>query len=240
MEGECERVLQGHAGRVNSIKLCDVKHTAVTVSDDFTARVWDWSTGECRHVLQGHGGWLSDMALLSDASRAVTVSGDDLAVLWDLQEGKCCNVLEGHSAQANSVVLTRRGRYACRARSSHCLCLHVTIFSSVGAVVSAISCLLSSFVTQSASCKKHPASFFATAYALWTILDAAALAAAEQCNPLCQLRSLFKTIQSDIDITILGTVIQVTSVSQCSRNRVEVAAQTAFCPAAAGLLPLES
>lgn len=116
MEGECEQVLQGHTGRVNSVKLCDVKHTAMTVSDDFTARVWDWSTGECRHVLQGHGGWLSDMALLSNASRAVTVSGDDLAVLWDLQEGRCCNVLEGHSAQANSVVLTRRGRYACTAR----------------------------------------------------------------------------------------------------------------------------
>jgi len=40
-------------------------------------------------------------------------------------------VLEGHSAQANSVVLTRRGRYACTVRSSHCLCLHATIFSSV-------------------------------------------------------------------------------------------------------------
>ena len=149
VEGECEQVLQGHAGRVNSVKLCDVKHTAMTVSDDFTARVWDWSTGECRHVLQGHGGWLSDMALLPNASRAVTVSGDDLAVLWDLQEGKCCNVLEGHSAQANSVVLTRRGRYACRARSSHCLCLHATIFSSVlvlGALAFAISCCLSSFL----------------------------------------------------------------------------------------------
>ena len=110
-EGECEQVLQGHSGRVNSIRLCDVNHTAVTVSDDFTARVWDWSTGECRHVLQGHGGWISDMAVLPNATRAVTVSGDDLAVVWDLQEGKCCNVLEGHSAEANSVVLTRRGRW---------------------------------------------------------------------------------------------------------------------------------
>jgi len=109
-EGECEQVLRGHTGRVNSVKLCDVNHTAVTVSDDFSARVWHWSTGECRHVLQGHGGWISDMALLPNASRAVTVSGDDLAVVWDLQEGKCCNVLEGHSAEISSVVLTGRGR----------------------------------------------------------------------------------------------------------------------------------
>ena len=105
-------MLRGHAGRVNSVKLCDVNHTAMTVSDDFSARVWDWSTGQCLHVLEGHGGWVSDMAMLSNASRAVTVSGDDLAVVWDLQEGKCCNVLEGHSAEACSVVLTRRGRYS--------------------------------------------------------------------------------------------------------------------------------
>ena len=110
-EGGCEQILQGHTGRVNSIKLCDTNHTAVTVSDDFTARVWDWSTGECRHVLEGHGGWLSDMALLPNATRAVTVSGDDLAVVWDLEEGKCCNVLEGHSGETSSVVLTRRGRF---------------------------------------------------------------------------------------------------------------------------------
>ena len=110
-DGGCEQILQGHTGRVNSIKLCDTNHTAVTVSDDFTARVWDWSTGECRHVLEGHGGWLSDMALLPNATRAVTVSGDDLAVVWDLEEGKCCNVLEGHSGETSSVVLTRRGRF---------------------------------------------------------------------------------------------------------------------------------
>ena len=106
-------MLEGHAGRVNSVKMCDVNQTAMTVSDDFTARVWNWSTGQCLHVLEGHGGWVSDMAMLSNASRAVTVSGDDLAVVWDLQEGKCCNVLEGHSAGPRSVVLTRRGRWVC-------------------------------------------------------------------------------------------------------------------------------
>lgn len=55
------------------------------VSDDYTARVWDWASGKCRHILEGHGGWLSDVALVHNGSRAVTVSGDDLAVVWDLQ-----------------------------------------------------------------------------------------------------------------------------------------------------------
>lgn len=119
IEGECEQILRGHTGRVNSVKLCEVNHTAMTASDDFTARVWDWSTGECRHVLEGHGGWISDMVLTPDASCAITVSGDDLAVVWDLQEGKCCNVLEGHSAEASSVVLTRRGRFVIHIFSLH-------------------------------------------------------------------------------------------------------------------------
>ena len=108
--GACEHILQGHTGRVNSIKVTDFDHTAVTVSDDFTARVWDWTTGQCKHVLAGHGGWVSDMALLGSAAKAITVSGDDLAVVWDIAQGKCCNMLEGHSAEVNSVVLTRRGR----------------------------------------------------------------------------------------------------------------------------------
>ena len=110
--GACVHILQGHTGRVNSIKLTDLNHTAVTVSDDFSVRVWDYSTGQCRHVLAGHGAWVSDMALLASAAKAITVSGDDLAVVWDLEEGKCCNVLDGHSAEVNSVVLTRRGRSA--------------------------------------------------------------------------------------------------------------------------------
>ena len=105
-------VLQGHSGRVNSIKLMDLNSTALTLSDDFTARVWDYRTGQCRHVLAGHGAWVSDMTLLASPAKAITVSGDDLAVVWDLEEGKCCNVLQGHSAEVNSVVLTRRGRCA--------------------------------------------------------------------------------------------------------------------------------
>lgn len=127
-------MLEGHAGRVNSVKLCDVNQTAMTVSDDFTARVWNWSTGQCLHVLEGHGGWVSDMAMLSNASRAVTVSGDDLAVVWDLQEGRCCNVLEGHSAEASSVVLTRRGRWVCVCLVP--LAMTVTIHCSLVTVLS--------------------------------------------------------------------------------------------------------
>ena len=45
--GACEHVLEGHAGRVNAVRVATTEPIAITVSDDFTARVWDWSTGKC-------------------------------------------------------------------------------------------------------------------------------------------------------------------------------------------------
>ena len=50
--GKCERVMEGHTGRLNSVRL-GPNNTALTVSDDYTARVWDLSTGTCQHVFKG-------------------------------------------------------------------------------------------------------------------------------------------------------------------------------------------
>ena len=43
--------LLGHTARVNAVRVAPVGTTAVTASDDFTARVWDWKTGVCRLAL---------------------------------------------------------------------------------------------------------------------------------------------------------------------------------------------
>ena len=79
MAATCTSTWQARRQTDTSLTLPDA------VSDDYTARVWDWASGKCRHVLEGHGGWLSDVALVHNGSRAVTVSGDDLAVVWDLE-----------------------------------------------------------------------------------------------------------------------------------------------------------
>ena len=50
--GKCEQVMEGHTGRLNSVRL-GPGGTALTVSDDYTARVWDLSTGMCKHVFKG-------------------------------------------------------------------------------------------------------------------------------------------------------------------------------------------
>lgn len=42
-----------HSGGVNAAYLTPDGSTAVTVSKDHTARVWDIASGECTHVMQG-------------------------------------------------------------------------------------------------------------------------------------------------------------------------------------------
>lgn len=50
--GKCERVMEGHTGRLNSVRL-GPDSTVLTVSDDYTARVWDLNSGTCQHVFKG-------------------------------------------------------------------------------------------------------------------------------------------------------------------------------------------
>lgn len=45
--------MAGHAGRLNAVKLGAGGTMALTVSDDYTARVWDLPSGRCVHVLKG-------------------------------------------------------------------------------------------------------------------------------------------------------------------------------------------
>lgn len=49
-DGKCRAVLEGHAGRLNQVALSEDGVTAVTASDDGTARVWSVPGGDCRHV----------------------------------------------------------------------------------------------------------------------------------------------------------------------------------------------
>jgi WD40 repeat protein len=44
-------------GVVFDVALSDDGALAVSVSDDFTARVWDLEDFSCQHVLEGHSGW---------------------------------------------------------------------------------------------------------------------------------------------------------------------------------------
>ena len=74
MRMECKSMLQKwgdrdaarvHSGGVNAAYLTPDGKTAVTVSKDHTARVWDVATAECIHVMQGRQPGLSVVDHLS-------------------------------------------------------------------------------------------------------------------------------------------------------------------------------
>jgi len=44
--------MEGHTGRLNGVRL-GPDSTVLTVSDDYTARVWDLNSGMCQHVFKG-------------------------------------------------------------------------------------------------------------------------------------------------------------------------------------------
>lgn len=49
-DGSCRAVLEGHAGRLNQVALSEDGGTALTASDDGTARLWSIPAGDCLQV----------------------------------------------------------------------------------------------------------------------------------------------------------------------------------------------
>jgi hypothetical protein len=49
-DGSCRAVLEGHVGRLNQVALSEDGGTALTASDDGTARLWSIPAGDCLQV----------------------------------------------------------------------------------------------------------------------------------------------------------------------------------------------
>lgn len=72
--GACAHVLEGHGGRLSSVRAACDGRSALTASDDGTARLWDLESGSCLRVmdpgrssvagsLPTGGGWIADAIL---------------------------------------------------------------------------------------------------------------------------------------------------------------------------------
>ncbi len=100
--GECERILEGHAGNINT--LCALHGSCVASgSADDTARVWDIDAGECDAVLTGHTAAITCLTELSNG-RLASGSADSSVRVWRLDaatpgDEACCAhiVLRGHT-----------------------------------------------------------------------------------------------------------------------------------------------
>ncbi|KAG2499245.1 hypothetical protein HYH03_002824 [Edaphochlamys debaryana] len=86
-----------HASAVNSVLLSADGGTAVTISKDCTARVWDVAKGTTRYVVSGHKDALVAADISGDESLLATASYDGAVRITRMINGSAVAVLEHHS-----------------------------------------------------------------------------------------------------------------------------------------------
>lgn len=107
--GERDEAL-GHTSAVNEVLMTSDGTTVVTLSKDYTARIWDAATGTCLHVLRGHTDTISG-GCISDGNRngvVVTYSFDSTVRLWSLNGGPSLMTIPLDSS-VTKMTLTKSG-----------------------------------------------------------------------------------------------------------------------------------
>ena len=77
-------VLRGHKHWIYFALFSPDGHRIITVSDDFTARIWDAETGKELAVLNGHESSVVFAAFNPQGTKVVTTSWDKTARAWDV------------------------------------------------------------------------------------------------------------------------------------------------------------
>ena len=72
--GECLHELTGHTARVTQVQVASQGQTAISVADDYTARVWNWSSGQCLCALADSFSLSAQQWLFHCLSRAAMMS----------------------------------------------------------------------------------------------------------------------------------------------------------------------
>ncbi len=101
-----------HRSGVNEVLLSADGATAVTLSKDATARVWDAASGACLRVLAGHGDALAGGRLIADDALLATWALDASVRLWDVASGACLAALPMPAPVVAADVAPRGGRRA--------------------------------------------------------------------------------------------------------------------------------
>jgi eukaryotic-like serine/threonine-protein kinase len=111
VEGDEERVLGHHPGRVSSLAFApDGRHLAsrtTTPSDRVDARIWDVTTLH-RRGLRCHRGAVFQVAISPDGQRMATGSDDNDVCLWDARSGQSRR-LAGHTGVVYAVAFSPDG-----------------------------------------------------------------------------------------------------------------------------------
>ncbi|SBT05819.1 WD-40 repeat protein [Candidatus Accumulibacter aalborgensis] len=113
------RILRGHADAVSVVQFSADGRTALTASDDSTARLWDLLSGRELHILRGHEGQVSSAHFSADGKAALTAGDDSTARLWDVSSGRELHVLRGHEGPLWSARFSPDGQTVLTASDDH-------------------------------------------------------------------------------------------------------------------------
>ncbi|HEX8199650.1 MAG TPA: protein kinase, partial [Isosphaeraceae bacterium] len=102
----------GYTAVVKAVSLSGDGRLALSISEDWTLRLWAVDTGRCLRSFEGFR-WLVTSACLSyDGRLALTGGRDNKLRLWEVGSGRCLRSFVGHTGAVTSVCLSSDGRLA--------------------------------------------------------------------------------------------------------------------------------
>ncbi|XP_016427660.1 CMT1A duplicated region transcript 1 protein [Sinocyclocheilus rhinocerous] len=89
---EIPPVIQGHAGSIRAVLVCEERDLVISASYDLSIRCWNLKTGVCMIIFHGHFGTINCLDLYED--RLVSGAKDCRVKVWNLRTGKCVENLK--------------------------------------------------------------------------------------------------------------------------------------------------
>ncbi|KAK6301661.1 hypothetical protein J4Q44_G00277140 [Coregonus suidteri] len=84
---EVSPVIQGHAGSIRALLLCEERGLVISASYDLSIRCWNLKTGVCLMLFRGHLGTINCLDLHGNC--IVSGANDCKVKVWNLQTGHC-------------------------------------------------------------------------------------------------------------------------------------------------------
>jgi WD40 repeat protein/serine/threonine protein kinase len=108
-----ERVLSGHAGRVNAVAISPGERAVVaTAGEDGVVKLWDAATGQEVMTLKGFPDAVFSVSFSSDGRQLAAGGADGIVRVWSVPEGKLLWTWTGHGTGALRVAFGPGGRLA--------------------------------------------------------------------------------------------------------------------------------
>ena len=103
--------LNGYTNEVKLAVLSSDQKFILSVSDDYSANICDFSNGKVNFTFQGHTGYINSAIFSLDNKLVLTSSLDSTARIWEAATGKELFTLQGNEDWVNSAVLSSDNRF---------------------------------------------------------------------------------------------------------------------------------